>query len=119
MEKIYQKPIRYEDDNDILFKPTAPAKKPAPRIVAIGALLNGAAKSEMVADAAMNGGKDGVIMLPEFNAVYVGELEAMAADLAELRAGLVEPVASVSDDRLEEIEAEHIGQEFSTRPWEY
>lgn len=90
-----EKEICYEDGGDICFKPTVatkPTTTPAKRVMAIGALLNGAAKSEMVVDAAMNGGKDGVVMLPEFNAVYVSEPEAMSADLDALRAEALPPI---------------------------
>jgi hypothetical protein len=48
---------------------------------------------------------------------FADELAAMDADLAALRAQVVEPVVRLSDAQLAEIEAERPGEEFSTQPF--
>ena len=47
----------------------------------------------------------------------VNELDAMAADLAALQAGVVEPIVTTSESVLNAIEDEHIGEKFSTQPF--
>lgn len=50
---------------------------------------------------------------------FEAEMLRMNADLAALRAQLVEPVVRLSDAQLKEIEAERIGEHFSTHPFDY
>lgn len=50
---------------------------------------------------------------------FADELAAMDADLAALRAQVVEPVVKLTPEQLEQIESEHIGAEFSEKPWEW
>lgn len=55
------KKLDYNDDGDLLF---------IPRVVAVGA-SRPSAKTEMVADAALNGGKEGIVITSAFNTVYI------------------------------------------------
>ena len=87
--------IRVGDDD--LFAPVPP-RKPVKRILALGTTLVG----------------QPVVIRP-----VVDELDAMAADLATLQAGLVEPVVRLTSEQLDEIESERPGEEISTRPWEW
>ncbi len=50
---------------------------------------------------------------------FADELAAMDADLAALRAQVVEPVARLTPEQLQEIEDERIGEDFSTHPFAY
>jgi len=50
---------------------------------------------------------------------FADELAAMDADLAALRAQVVEPVAKMTPKQLQEIEDERIGEDFSTHPFAY
>ena len=54
-----------------------------------------------------------------FFAPVVSELDAMAADLALLQAGDVEPVVTMDAETLDAIESEAIGEAFSTQPYLY
>jgi hypothetical protein len=47
------------------------------------------------------------------------ELAMMSADLDALRAGKVEPVVRLTKAQQDEIEAERVGEDFSTQPWEW
>lgn len=87
--------IRVGDDD--LFAPVPP-RKPVKRILALGTTLVG----------------QPVVIRP-----VVDELDAMAADLATLQAGLVEPIIVMSAETLDAIESEAIGETFSTQPFLY
>ena len=50
---------------------------------------------------------------------FEAEMLRMNADLAALRAQLVEPVVRLTPEQLEEIESEHIGAEHSAQPFLY
>lgn len=54
----------------------------------------------------------------EIHAMF-GEPDLMAADLAALRIQVVEPITTMIDEQLAQIENEKIGAEFSEHPWEY
>lgn len=54
----------------------------------------------------------------EVNA-FADELAAMDADLAKLRAEIVQPVVRLSDATLAEIERERPGEDFCTSPFNY
>ena len=87
--------IRVGDDD--CFAPVSP-RKPVKRILALGtALASQPIVIKTVAD----------------------ELDAMAADLATLQAGLVEPIIVMSAETLDAIESEAIGETFSTQPFLY
>lgn len=96
--------------------PDAYAKR---RIIATGALRPGSDKVEMVADAALNAGKAEIVTGEAFNVAYVSEEDVMNAALDALRSGATMPVVRLSDAQLAEIEAERIGEDFSTQPFLY
>lgn len=81
------------------------------RIIATGQIKSGVL-TKLVVDAAIEARH------VEVHA-FADELAAMDADLAALRAQVVEPVAKMTDEQLEQIEAEHIGAEHSAKPFLY
>lgn len=110
---MLDKELNYEIDGDILF--AAP-----PRIAAIGAIRQ-RSKTEMVADASMNGGKDGVVIHPTYGVVYVtgDELDVLGAALDAVRSGALKKMARMTAAQLETIEEEWIGDEVSRQPFNY
>ena len=87
--------IRVGDDD--CFAPIAP-RNPVRRILALGTALAGQ---------------------PVVIKTVANELDAMAADLMALRAGVVEPVVTIDEATLNTVEDEHIGEAFSTQPFLY
>lgn len=74
--------IQYEEDDEILFKPSP--KKPILRKTPV-----------------------------------INEIDAMSADLDDLRDGKVEPMVHLTAEQMAEIESERPGVEFCAEPFNY
>lgn len=61
--------------------------------------------------------RPGLGLAPDAAWTPVSEVDSMDADLVALRCGLVRPYAAISNEALEEIEDEAIGQAFSIEPY--
>lgn len=61
--------------------------------------------------------KPGLGLEPDAAWTPVSEADLMEADLVAVRCGLVRPYAAISNEALEEIEDEAIGQAFSIEPY--
>ena len=117
--------LNYEDDGDILF--SAPQKPPKPAVAAkFGAVpnLKGTTLDGIVCIAIpltylaehLTAGNDSDRKIAKWIADGAPELDAMSKDLDELRAGTVQPLATMTLDQAAEVAAEWIGQyEFEHR----
>ncbi len=110
--------LRYESDDDLLYLPTSTPTNA--QLAALADKLEAVAATEpsdlyrlltpriAAIGRSTKGSKFQVQTAP---IVEVSEADMMAMDLECMRLGLIEPLQTLTDEQLEEIENEHIGSE--------